>query len=209
MRQRSIVVLAVSAALLLALGGRALSKKSGAGAGAPTPAHSEADRHGAAATETGPPVTMLADGAATPTTMPAPPEPGTPPPGAGIPTGPDLTPKEWEERIGNLLVDESMDHRQAASKLLEIASWANVSEGVRTDALLHGLNLLDDEGYLEEVLPLAPRADLPREMQEILFADLHNRPQEVSVPAAKAIASEAEHPLAEAAKDFVDLFEGL
>jgi len=44
-------------------------------------------------------------------------------------------------------------------------------------------------------------------MNDILFADLHNRPQEISVPVADKIAKTPGHPFAEEAKDFVDFFK--
>lgn len=113
----------------------------------------------------------------------------------------------WDTRISDLLTDESIEHREAGQKLAAIAAQSDAPEEVRVDAIQHALNLIGDEEYIEDLMTLAVRTDLPEEMQEIIFSDLHNRPQEISVPVAKEIGRLANHPLAEEARDFVEFFE--
>lgn len=122
-------------------------------------------------------------------------------------TGPELPREEWDNQIADLLTDTTIEHREAGQKLAAIAAQNNAPEEVRIDAIQHALNLIGDEEYMEDMMTLAVRDDLPEEMQEIIFSDLHNRPQEVSVPVAKEIARLEKHPLALEAKDFVDFFE--
>lgn len=113
----------------------------------------------------------------------------------------------WDTRISDLLIDESIEHREAGQKLAAIAAQPDAPEEVRVDAIQHALNLIGDEEYIEDLMTLAVRTDLPEEMQEIIFSDLHNRPQEISVPVAKEIGRLANHPLAQEARDFVEFFE--
>lgn len=122
-------------------------------------------------------------------------------------TGPELPREEWDNQIADLLTDTTIEHREAGQKLAAIAARNNAPEEVRIDAIQHALNLIGDEEYMEDMMTLAVRDDLPEEMQEIIFSDLHNRPQEVSVPVAKEISRLEKHPLALEAKDFVEFFE--
>ncbi len=123
------------------------------------------------------------------------------------PDGPELPREEWDNQIADLLTDTTIEHREAGQKLAAIAAQNNAPEEVRIDAIQHALNLIGDEEYMEDMMNLAVRSDIPEEMQEIIFSDLHNRPQEVSVPVAKEIARVKDHPLALEAKDFVEFFE--
>ncbi|MCB1076345.1 MAG: hypothetical protein KDM64_00840 [Verrucomicrobiae bacterium] len=126
---------------------------------------------------------------------------GTPPPAKTV------EPSKWKERIEELLSNQEISTRDASRELLAMAADSKGPEQLRIDAVQHGLNLLEDENYLNDALFLATRTDLPEEMQDILFADLHNRDQEISVPVADKIAKTPGHPLAEDAKDFVDFFK--
>lgn len=113
----------------------------------------------------------------------------------------------WDNQIADLLTDDSIENRAAGQKLAEIAAKNDAPEEVRIDAIQHALNLIGDEEYMDDLMALAVRTDLPEEMNEIIFSDLHNRPQEISVAVAKEIGRLAKHPLAEEARDFVEFFE--
>ncbi|MCB1230648.1 MAG: hypothetical protein KDN19_10300 [Verrucomicrobiae bacterium] len=112
----------------------------------------------------------------------------------------------WDNQIADLLTDTTIENREAGQKLAAIAANNSAPEEVRIDAIQHALNLIGDEEYLEDMMALAARTDIPEEMQEIIFSDIHNRPEEISVPVAKEIARQKDHPLAQEAQDFVDFF---
>ncbi|MCP5540491.1 MAG: hypothetical protein H7A53_07690 [Akkermansiaceae bacterium] len=115
-------------------------------------------------------------------------------------------PGQWDERISELLTNQDITNRDAARELIAMAADKRGTDDQRIDAVEHALNLVDDETYTEDALALAVDPSLPEEMQEILFADLHNRDPEISVPVADRISKVKGHPLAEEAKDFVDFF---
>ena len=127
-------------------------------------------------------------------------------PAGTLPPVKTVDPANWEARIEELLANQDISTRDASRELLAMAADAKGTEQLRIDALQHGLNLLEDDNYLQDALALAATPDLPEEINDILFADLHNRDPEISVPVADKIAKTAGHPLAEEAKDFVDFF---
>lgn len=117
-----------------------------------------------------------------------------------------LDPARWEARIDELLSNRNITPRAASRELFAMAGDAKGPGPLRIDAAEHGFNLLEDENYLEDALALATNPRLPEEIYEILFADLHNRDESVSVPVAERIAKTPGHPLAEDARDFADFF---
>lgn len=127
-------------------------------------------------------------------------------PAGGPPPVRTLDPSQWEARIDELLSNRNITPRAASRELFAMAGDAKGPGPLRIDAAEHGFHLLDDENYLEDALALATNPRLPEEIYEILFADLHNRDESVSVPVAERIAKTPGHPLAEDARDFADFF---
>ncbi len=115
-------------------------------------------------------------------------------------------PAQWEARIDELLSNQAISPRAAARELFAMAGDSQGPRQLRIDAAEHGFNLLEDANYLEDALALSTNTGLPEEIYEILFADLHNRDESVSVPVAERIAKTPGHPLAEEARDFADFF---
>jgi hypothetical protein len=144
------------------------------------------------------PITRPVDSSPSPVERPVAGSPGS--------TSGDPPSVQWEERIQNILADQSVSVEQASRRLLAMAGDSAGPETQRVDALLHGLNLISDSDYLQEALPLFTRIDLPRGMNEIVLSDLYNRQPEISLPAAKAIGAVTGHPLAESARELVDFF---
>ncbi|MBL9154409.1 MAG: hypothetical protein JNK37_18105 [Verrucomicrobiales bacterium] len=128
-------------------------------------------------------------------------------PAGTLPPVKTVDPAQWEARIEELLANQDITTRDASRELLAMAGEAKGPEPLRIDAVQHGLNLLDDENYLQDALALATNPALPEEINDILFADLHNRDQSISVPVAERIAKTPGHPLAEEAQDFADFFK--
>ena len=175
----------------------------------------EAGKKAAPAAKTGAPTPADSSGATTTAGGSAPVQTFTPGGDTAAPAAPAGTlppvktvdPAQWEARIEELLANQDITTRDASRELLAMAGEAKGPEPLRIDALQHGLNLLDDENYLQDALALATNPALPEEINDILFADLHNRDQSISVPVAERIAKTPGHPLAEEAQDFADFFK--
>lgn len=118
-----------------------------------------------------------------------------------------VDPAHWEARIEELIANPDITTSDAIRELLAMAGDPRGAEALRIDAVEHGLNLLEDEDYFRDAIALAINPSLPEAINDILFADLHNRDQSISVAVAGRIAKTPGHPLAEEAKDFVDFFE--
>lgn len=85
--------------------------------------------------------------------------------------GPDL------ERIREWLADESLSPEEASRNLWALASDPSRPAAVRDEALLHALNLTDDETFESTVIPLLGRKGLLTDgMSEKILDDLYNRP---------------------------------
>jgi hypothetical protein len=118
-----------------------------------------------------------------------------------------VDPAHWEARIEELIANPDITTSDSIRELLAMAGDPRGPEALRIDAVEHGLNLLDDEDYFRDAIALATNSSLPEAINDILFADLHNRDQSISVAVAGRIAKTPGHPLAEEARDFVDFFE--
>lgn len=113
--------------------------------------------------------------------------------------------RDWNERIGEALTGENYaSMRQRSQALLKMAGDPNGTTEQRIDALEHGLNLLEDENYWDDVLPLGLRKDLPAEINETIFAELHGRDTKLLTAFCQEIGKIEGHPLAEDAKGVLD-----
>jgi hypothetical protein len=129
------------------------------------------------------------------------------PPAVTMPSASTVDPARWEARIEELLANPDINTSEAIRELFAMAGDGRGPEALRIDAVEHGLNLLEDEDYFRDAIALATNPGLPEEINDILFADLHNRAPSISAAVAERIAKTPGHPLAQDAKDFVDFFE--
>jgi len=108
----------------------------------------------------------------------------------------------WDEHIENILhLDEA--EKVVARRLL--ALLPQLPEEGRVEAIQHAVNLLDDEDYapLQSVLTDVQQ---PAEVLDELIADLLNRKTSVMLPALLEVAKLPEHPNAEEARDYLELY---
>lgn len=110
----------------------------------------------------------------------------------------------WADRIGNALTSGEIPMRDRSKLLLEIAGDRNAPTSQRLDALSHGLNLLDDENYWTDALPLGLKTDLPVELGETIFTELHDRDIKLYTAVCEEIMKVEDHPLRQDAQDAVD-----
>ena len=129
-----------------------------------------------------------------------------PPPTAT--TSPDsVTPtsvEAWNEQIGVVLTDPEMPMRQRSQQLLAMVARDDATIDQRLDALHHGLNLLADEDYWDDALALGLRSDLPKEISETMFNDLHGRDTKLLLATCDEIVKVEGHPFLEEAKGVME-----
>lgn len=86
------------------------------------------------------------------------------------------------EQINQWLADESVTPDAAAKNLWGMAADAKRSEAVRTEALLHALNLTSDEEFASQVIPLLSGKGIwSEELGEKILDDLYNRPNPIKL----------------------------
>lgn len=111
---------------------------------------------------------------------PAPPSAADQPPAGG---DADANAAKYYEQIDDLLRDDNISNEEAGTKLAAIAADANAPLDLRTQALGHALNLIDDENF-EKLNPLLQDPNAPDDLRDALVHDIYNRPVEVQLPAA-------------------------
>lgn len=114
----------------------------------------------------------------------------------------------WDDRLGVALTEEGIDLRDRSKVLLGMVNEPNATVEQRLEALNHGLNLVEDENYWEDALPLGLQNDLPEEVSEMIFADLHNRDLKLLKGFCDEVVKLENHPLQEQAqgvKEFINI----
>jgi hypothetical protein len=85
--------------------------------------------------------------------------------------------KQDIDQINEWLADESVTPEVAAGNLWKLAADPSRSEAVREEALVHAMNLTDDETFKSVVIPLIGKKDLWTDtLGEKILDDLYNRP---------------------------------
>ncbi|MBI3849378.1 MAG: hypothetical protein HY298_03655 [Verrucomicrobia bacterium] len=120
---------------------------------------------------------------------------------AGAPS-PASNSEEWENKIDTILTDNS-DDAQKAKKMLELLP--QLPEDGQEEAAEHIANLLPDDQYAA-ARQLLTNAKTTEGVRDALMSDLLNRPNELKLPTLLEIARTPEHPGAEEAKDFLELY---
>jgi len=120
---------------------------------------------------------------------------------AGVPTTAGDT-NGWESKIDTVLTSDTEDS-QKANKILELLPQLP-PEG-QEEAVEHLANLLPDEQY-NAARQLLTNAKTSQPILDVLMSDLLNRPNELKLPTLLDIARAPEHPNAEEAKEFLELY---
>ncbi len=96
--------------------------------------------------------------------------------------------KQDIEQINEWLADEALTPEMAANKLWKLAADPERSEAVREEALVHALNLTDDETFKSVVVPLLDKKSLwPDTLGEKILDDLYNRPDALKLQGTLAL----------------------
>jgi hypothetical protein len=117
--------------------------------------------------------------------------------------GATMADSEWENRIDDILANESDDDVQKSRKLL--ALLPALPEDGQVEAVTHASNLITDDQY-------APLGQLLTNVQtsvdvlDVLMSDLANRTNTIKLSMYLQVARTAEHPNAEEAKTLLELY---
>ena len=109
---------------------------------------------------------------------------------------------EWETKIDTVLTADT-DDLQKAQKILELLP--QLPEEGQEEAAEHLANLLPDDQYAA-ARQLLTNVKTSEGVQDALLSDLLNRPNELKLPVLLEIARASEHPRAEEAKEFLELY---
>ncbi|MDC0292027.1 hypothetical protein OAK81_01905 [Verrucomicrobiales bacterium] len=113
-----------------------------------------------------------------------------------------------EAQLDEILRDTEQPNHVVAQKLLAIAADRSSSKQIRTDALTHGLDLIDPQNYQENAIqPILLNPNAPRELQQIVWDDLadHEDPELLETTARNLSETEG-HPLQEEAAEWIEDF---
>jgi len=108
----------------------------------------------------------------------------------------------FEEKLNDILVNESISHDQAANMLLDMLPGASIEQQVELSQ--HAANLLSDEQYSRiRSLLLDPNVD--QEVKEVWYSDLLNRESEINLPILAEVAKQPSNPFSEEALDTLSI----
>ncbi len=108
----------------------------------------------------------------------------------------------WENKIDTVLTSDA-DDSQKANRILELLPQLP-AEG-QEEAAEHLANLLPDEQY-SSARQLLTKTNTSSAVLDVLMSDLLNRPNEIKLPTLLDVARAPDHPNAEEAKEFLELY---
>lgn len=111
---------------------------------------------------------------------------------------------DWEERVDQILTDDS-EMEEKAHKMLEL--FPLMPEAGQIETAEHIANLLADADFDKFGRYLTNVQTSPA-VQEIIFHEALNRPNSVKLPLLLQTARIPEHPMAEEAKNILELYVG-
>jgi hypothetical protein len=108
----------------------------------------------------------------------------------------------WEEKVEEVLGTRSPD-LDKAKQMMEL--FPRLPAEGQEEVARHLSNLVPDEEY-GLMNAYLTNAALPEDVLDVLLDDALNRPNSLKLPALLAMAQNPQHPKAEEAKDFLELF---
>jgi hypothetical protein len=117
-------------------------------------------------------------------------------------TQPSATITNWPDRLDDILGAETPDTNKVAQMF---ALFPQLPEEGQEEFAEHLVNLVDDPDYAG-LGELIKNAKLPESVLDVLMSDLLNRPNSIKLPHFVDIARQPDHPLAEEAKDLLELY---
>ncbi len=112
----------------------------------------------------------------------------------------------WEEKIGSVTGAGDLDDTAKARRLL--AMLPNLPEYGLATAAEEAVKRLPDADYNSVALPVVANPGTHGLVESVLFADLMERPDAITLPALLRIAQIPNHPYAKFAHDNLDLLVG-
>ncbi len=115
-------------------------------------------------------------------------------------------PLPWEEKIGSVTGASDLNDTAKARRL--IAMIPALPEQALATAAEEAVKLLPDADYNAVALPVVANPQTHGSVESVLFADLMERPDAITLPALLRIAQIPNHPYARFAHDNLDLLLG-
>lgn len=109
---------------------------------------------------------------------------------------------DWEDRVGNILIDDT-EVDEKARKMLELLP--SFPEAGQVETAGHISNLLRDEDYAKFGAYLTNTAS-PAGLQDVVLADVLNRPSEIKLPLLLETARNPANAKAGEAKEMLELY---
>lgn len=109
---------------------------------------------------------------------------------------------DWEDKVDNIL-DSSDDDTNKVKQLF--AMFPNLPEEGKVEVAQHLSNLVPDENYAPLGKMLEDSA-LPEDVQDVLMADLLNRPNAVKLPLFLDLARSPDNAKSGEARDLLELY---
>lgn len=131
---------------------------------------------------------------ANPSAPPGPLAPGADPKG--------MDPEVFAERLHNVLVNDAIEHDQAANILLDMLPAGNVEQQVELSQ--HAANLLSDEQF-GRIRNLLLDPNVHEDVKEVWYSDMLNRDPQINVPLLADVAKQKENPFSQEAIDTLSI----
>lgn len=147
------------------------------------------------------------------TPLPTLPGAATPRPAAdsGAPPGPQtasapqkgMDPEVFAERLHNILVNDAIEHDQAAIMLLDMLPACDVEQ--QTELSQHAANLLSDELFTGRIRNLLLDPNVHEDVKEVWYSDMLNRDPQINVPLLADVAKQKDNPFSQEAIDTLSI----
>jgi len=115
---------------------------------------------------------------------------------------PEVQSESWDQRLDKILMLDG-EPNEKSDKILQVLASAPAESQV--EIVPHLLNMTQDDHY-DGVAGLLTNAATPSAVSTLLMNDLLNRRNNLKLPMLLAVASTADHPLKDQAKDMLELF---
>ncbi len=142
-------------------------------------------------------------GAATPGPLADPSAPPGPLTSPDAPPAKGMDPEVFAEKLHNVLVNDAIDHDQAANMLLEMLPAGDVEQQVELSQ--HAANLLSDEQFTGRIRNLLLDPKVHADVKEVWYSDMLNRDPQINVPLLGDVAKQTDNPFSQEAIDTLSI----
>lgn len=110
---------------------------------------------------------------------------------------------DWEDRVDQILGNDDLDAEEKGKKMLELLPY--FPEAGQADTAEHISNLLADEDY-EKFGNFLTNSKTSAKLQDVILADVLNRPNEIKLPLLLETARNPDNAKAAEAKETLELY---